>query len=172
MRHLALEGWKRENIIGVDVVDDYWRFGLDLFKDKDTINMKGQFGNIITDPAFATSIGTFDVIWTGFVLHVFNKEDCRGFIGKVFTLLNHNGTYFGACAGSTEETEWIPDPNIPKRYLHSENSLRKLLEETGFVEIEVRTHENVIEGNRGTRWGEKGQEHGMRRMLAFKAKKL
>ncbi len=111
------------------------------------------------------------MVWTGAVLHVLNKEDCEEFIWKIFSFLNPSGIYYGTCAGSTEETEWIPDPKIPKRYLHSTESLAKLLKDTGFEEVVVTTYEGLIDGRRGTRWREENQQHGVRRMLAFKAKK-
>jgi len=170
-RNLALEGWNPENIKAVYVVEDYWKFGLSLFKDADTIKIQAEFGNVIADDSFAKSIGTFDVVWTGAVLHVLNKSDCEEFLRKIFSFLIPGGIYFGTCAGSTEETEWIPDPKIPKRYLHSSESLEKLLKETGFEEVEVKTHERVSEGSRGSRWREENQIHGVRKMLAFKGKK-
>ncbi len=39
-RNLVMEGWKPENITAVDVVDDYWKFGLTLFKDSDSLKIQ------------------------------------------------------------------------------------------------------------------------------------
>ncbi len=39
-RKLQLDGWKPQQIVAVDIVEDYWIFGLRLCKDKETLPVK------------------------------------------------------------------------------------------------------------------------------------
>ncbi len=39
-RKLILDGWNKSNLEAVDVVNDYWNFGLNLFKDQHTLAVK------------------------------------------------------------------------------------------------------------------------------------
>jgi len=134
-RKVVLDGWNPKNIVALDVVDDYWKFGLNLFKDADTLQFEGKFGNIITDEKLCKELGQFSVIWTGQVLHVLNEFDVIGLLRGIFSLLESGGTYIGSCVASDKPGVWIVGPQI--RYLHSGETLTKLLTEIGFVNVDV-----------------------------------
>ncbi|KAK9820362.1 hypothetical protein WJX72_009444 [[Myrmecia] bisecta] len=117
-RKLVLDGAPRESITAIDIVPDYWQFGLDLFKDRETLGVRALFGSL-TDDAFVSSsqlLGTASFVWAGAVLHVLSRGDVESEV-----------------AG-----EWASTPDgRGKRYLHSQESLTALLEATGFADIQI-----------------------------------
>jgi SAM-dependent methyltransferase len=142
-RRLIVDGWKEENVVAVDVIPDFWKYGLELYADEEVLKTRVLFGNVITDQKFVKTLhplGPFDHVWAGNVLHVLNQENVEAFVRVIFELLNSGGTFFGRCVGS--ERAQIFQPEIAGRdpvYLHSPQSLEEMLRTIGFVDVEVQT---------------------------------
>jgi SAM-dependent methyltransferase len=96
IRRLIVDGWKEENVVAVDVIPDFWKYGLELYDDGEVLKTKALFGNVITEQKFVDTLhllGPFDHVWTGGVLHVFNREGTEAFVRVIFELLNSGGTW-------------------------------------------------------------------------------
>eukprot|EP00026_Physarum_polycephalum_P011738 Phypoly_transcript_11980.p1 GENE.Phypoly_transcript_11980~~Phypoly_transcript_11980.p1 ORF type:complete len:273 (+),score=28.74 Phypoly_transcript_11980:170-988(+) len=171
VRKVIVDGVSQSDIYAIDVHDEYWKFGLDLFKDVDTLKVHTLFTDV-SSPDFLTKhsdlANKFDTVYTGAVLHVFAKDEGERFVQNIYNMLKSGGVYFGSC-GTTDEP-MLTDVSTPVkkdqyRYLHSLESLKALLESTGFVDVEaIYQHE----------YSEKDTEHmhGIRKIVGYSCKKL
>jgi len=167
-RQVMMDGWNPKNLFAVDIVDDYWKFGLNLFKDAETLPIESRFGNVITDEKLCKDIGQFNVIWTGQVLHVLNQSDVEQLIRRIFSLLESGGIYFGTCVCADTPGEWKPSPTIPVRYLHSLESLKALLTDIGFVNVEIQQSAHAQDNSTNSGSFDTSRARGI---LSFKAQK-
>jgi len=152
-RKVVADGIRPEDIYSMDVTDEYWNIGLELFDDGDRLKVNTLFTDVARkefseDNADLT--GKLNVIYTGSVLHVFAEDEVEIFLQNVYEILAKGGTYFGSCAMNSEahQTE-VPTPKKDKRrYIHSPDSLKQLMEKIGFVDVSVRTKVHNIDHGR------------------------
>jgi len=139
-RKLLVDGCRSEDVYAIDVHPGYWDFGLQLFGDKDKLKVNSIFTNVAI-PEFSeqhpTLLNTFDFVYTGAVLHVFAKDEVEAFLRNLLKMLVSGGTYFGTTGIALEPTETIvKTPSGEKfRYLHSAESLEKLINDIGFTNV-------------------------------------
>jgi len=163
-RRVITDGWKEESVVPVDVIPDFWNFGLQLYQDDALLRTKVQFGDLTCDDKLEHSLsegGLFAHVWTGLVLHVLDQAKAEALLRSVFRLLRPGGTYFGTCVGSGEHpTIWSPAPDRSPGFLHTSSSLSHLLAAIGFEEV------TVLEDD--TRQGDNSDT---KKILTFKARK-
>jgi len=128
LRKMILSGWPSEDIIGLDVVPDYWQLGNQLYGDTPCRFLQKD----IAKPTSLDDLPQVDVVYTSAVLHVLQKDQTFHLVSNIFKLLRPGGFYFGGTIGSEPEGFWLHD-----RWLHSETSLKELLESVGFVDVFV-----------------------------------
>ncbi|KAL6060979.1 ProbableBRG0 Methyltransferase adrK [Balamuthia mandrillaris] len=141
-RRVILDGWEQQNIVAVDVTPFFWNCGLQLYEDEARLKLSVCIGDVTSDPEFVQSLlkeGSFAHVWTGAVLHVLSQQKVEALLASVLVVLKNGGTYFGTCVGTTEQPkEWQPEfRNRNVAYLHTAQSLTKLLQETGFQDVVV-----------------------------------
>lgn len=134
VRKVILDGWPRDDILALDVVPTYWNYGLSLFGD--TANPPCEFLCAdLTTHTLPISISPVDVAYTNLVLHVLTRPQTVYLVVNIFSLLNPGGCFWGHTLGNELESSWSPYGN--DWWLHSEKSLRNLLEEAGFVDVKI-----------------------------------
>lgn len=141
-RRVVVDGWKQEKVVAVDVIPDFWNYGLQLYEDAATIKVETRIGDVTSDSAFVESLvagGQFAHVWTGAVLHVLTEAKVEALLRSVFAMLRPGGSYFGTCVGTSgQPSDWQPEyRNRGQAYLHTAESLKELLERIGFVEVVV-----------------------------------
>lgn len=145
-RQLIVDGCRQEDIYSIDVHDGYWKFGLDLFRDTDTLKVNTLFTDcarkdLLTD--YPDLSAKFNIIYTGAVLHVFAEDEVEMFLKNIYDMTAAGGTYIGSCGvGSDPVQTQVPTPKKDKmRYIHSTASLKLLLEKIGFVDVTFKQDE-------------------------------
>jgi SAM-dependent methyltransferase len=140
VRKLILDGWPVSLITAIDILPAYWNYGLELFKETaEELGVKFISTNVIAEPSFCL-VNQFSVISLAAVLHVLSKEDTQAILSKCLTFLIPGGCLFGSCVGAKEPTEWYPTPDgKARRFLHSKQSLARLLETIGFTDVTVQS---------------------------------
>jgi len=109
-------------------------------------------------------VGKFNVVYTGSVLHVLVEAEIEQFLKNIYDMLTSGGIYFGTCGvadspGTTDEP--APGKENLMRYIHSLESLKSLLEKTGFLDVDVQI----------TAGSEKPPGGSIRRMVMYFGKK-
>jgi len=142
-RQMIVDGCRQEDIYSIDVLDGYWKFGLDLFRDKDTLKVNTLFTDcarkdLLTD--YPNLSNKFNIVYSGAVLHVFAADEVEMFLRNMYDMVVKEGTYIGSCGVSSEPVQTqVPTPTGNKmRYIHSPESLKILLEKIGFVDVDIK----------------------------------
>jgi len=142
-RQFILDGVRGEDIYSIDVHDGYWKFGLDLFGDKDSLKVNTLFIDVST-PQFGTEhsdlTNKFDFIYSGAVIHVFNKEDGENFINNIYKMLVSGGILYGSTGVALAPTQTeMPTPKKDGqfRYLYSGESLGEYFKSIGFINVRI-----------------------------------
>ena len=164
---------KIENVLGLDIQDEFFDIGCDLlFNDKTIIRerfiktniLEDQFiekssnprllssfvnsransreGNIQKEQERQTETGT-DIVYCGLVFHLLSELQTQNLSSLVYNsfLKESGGIFFGTTVGSTDPIE--PIRNGESRdifglsFLHSAQSLKKMLECIGFVNVKT-----------------------------------
>jgi predicted TPR repeat methyltransferase len=133
--------FEEKNLFGVDLVADFISIGYDLFEDKE--KFKGHFfvGDFLIDqdPFRVKQNGQYDFIYCGSVYHLLKSfEQTEMLTKRVEEAIVPGGIFFGRTVGI--EGHQVPrEQHDQLRFLHSDVSLKRLLESNGFhaVEIEV-----------------------------------
>jgi hypothetical protein len=160
------QGWPRDATVAVDVVDTFWQLGLQLFMDTDRQPCRFYQANIIDDAVFppVEVISTCDgeggsgvsslrhscaVVSAMAVLHVLTKVEGEALLRKAALLLlpDGRGTLSGVTGGSAMPCEWPVADKI--RFLHSQASLKALLEALGYQDVQVHEISTVEAGAAG-----------------------
>ncbi|KXS16556.1 hypothetical protein M427DRAFT_55501 [Gonapodya prolifera JEL478] len=110
VRKVVADGWPAENILAVDITDNYWKLGLSLFQDASTPPpVHTFFGDITDDPSTSSrpDIITFldagtHFIYAGAVLHVLSEAGVRAMLTKLYAVLAPGGVLFGLSVGVSE----------------------------------------------------------------------
>jgi len=145
--------------LAVDVTPDLWNLGTELYADSS--NPPGKFLYCdATDPmhlskggAFEEAMGSTSVVVCQLVFHVLGKEAQKNLVANAASLLSPGGTFIGLTFGTSAEEgqEWWPEAGVSasatttsSRFLHSHDSLHRLLTDAGFVDVVVQETEWVI----------------------------
>ena len=192
-RQLIMEGIPPSQITVVDIHDGYWKAGLQLFRDDNISNSRLQgirecwfdislpFGHPLSiESRFPSDVGMYDFIILQAVLHTMSLEQHKIALMRILRLLKKgSGVLMGAAAGADKAQQWVFTPDGKNhRYLHSPETLRKLLNELGYSKVEVgeQQRERVAEPGVGVGgggegggeggWGKKGQANEVDQALA------
>lgn len=151
IRALVNDGYPPQKIVGYDVNWSSINLGFDLYLDR--ANLKVRF---IVSKEFPFSPSTFDIVYSGSVLHVLHmKRAIKHYISNAFAVLNPDGIFFGSTLGyekqnlpSNEEEKkrrrsWLQRLWWRRLKFLSQESLNNLLYKTGFSEIEISPDETL-----------------------------
>jgi len=142
VRKLVHDGCHPEDIYAIDIHDEYWNVGYEMFRDRETLKVNTLFTDVACKEfaiEHADLMGKFDVVYTGAVLHVFAEDEVELFVRNIYNVLKKGGFYFGSTGMNPEAgVTTTPTPRKDKlRYLHSKESLKELFEKIGFTDVEV-----------------------------------
>ncbi|KAJ3021608.1 hypothetical protein HKX48_008177 [Thoreauomyces humboldtii] len=149
VRKLIMDGVPAERIVASDLHSGYWDLGCKLFDDAERIkNVRTVFGDWAVAPTttpptidFAAYLNRFTFTIASAVLHVFSKAQGEHFLANAANTLVSGGTFLGSCGGMKVEGPWTApgtEGSDETRYLHSPESLSKLLTGLGFKDIVIR----------------------------------
>ena len=131
IRALIKDGYSRNKIKGFDVDWNSIKLGFDLYLDKES--MQDIF---VVSTKFPFNNETFDAVYSGSVLHTIeNRCEVPIYLANAYNALKNGGVLFGSTSGTGSHTSIQRDG--ASLTLLTENELRHLLEETGFVDIEI-----------------------------------
>jgi len=151
-RQFIVDGAVPENIVDLDIESNYFELGHILYGDKETSKMKFLIKNILEQPLEPElAPNTFDIIYCGAVIHLLLEPQVLKFCTVAFSLLKENGLFFGQALINNDEIIYTRQPNKKGglRFLHCVSSLKQLLENIGFKEVEISVKETkIIEGVR------------------------
>jgi len=172
-RKLILDGCHLNDVYAIDVHDEYWNIGYDLYCDKDKLKVNVLFTDcarqdlLVDHPDLKNK---FNVIYTGAVLHVFAEDEVVLFLQNIYDMMVPGGIYFGSCG--VADTPGITTVSTPvkkdkMRYIHSSESLKELLEKIGFQEVDIQVSLGSEEKNTDLI-----PELRIRRMVMYYGKKM
>ncbi|KAJ3049375.1 hypothetical protein HK097_009629, partial [Rhizophlyctis rosea] len=150
-RQYVLDGVNPKNVTVADLHDGYWKLGGKLYKDEASKGMiegvNTLFGDFAAVEGGERAIdlkkegldGTFDFVLTILVIHVFSYNEGKRFLTRLHQALRPGGILFGQGGGSTHSGPWDSQTlsGAEVRWRHNASSLKQLLEEIGFVDVEV-----------------------------------
>ncbi|MDH5647047.1 MAG: class I SAM-dependent methyltransferase [Candidatus Heimdallarchaeota archaeon] len=139
LRQLSIDG-EFQSLTGMDREGIFWESGLELFDDAERIEI--EF--IESDVLSFNMMDRFDIIHAGSLLHLLTETENESLIHAVFDGLRSGGVFFGRCVGNETGRE----DRSGLRYLHSIETLTRLLERSGFVEISVNVMDAAPIGER------------------------
>lgn len=136
---MFLDGLPSENILATDIEGAYWKLGLELYHDQQTLKCKTAFCDS-TQPGPLDQFGEkYDAAYALFVLHVFSKDNGVKFMKRAYDLLAPGGVFFGKTVGrKSGDGEWKVGEQNPPRWIYSHLGLVKALQDVGFVSVEVK----------------------------------
>jgi len=140
VRKLILDGWPKEDITAVDIEPGYWQFGMDMYSDKEKLNVPTIWSDLTKDDFNSDKklSGSFDFIYTGAVLHCLTEDQAVGFVKNIKEILKSGGVYFGSTLGAVQPMPWSRTlDKSQRRYLHSQETLQHLFEEAAYVDVQV-----------------------------------
>ena len=145
IRALVNDGYPPQKIVGYDVNWSSIDLGFDLYLDRDNLGIR-----FIASREFPFYSSTFDVVYSGSVLHVLGtKRAVKGYLSNACTVLNSGGIFFGSTLGFSKEhprpcgaemrqrRSWLRRLWRLRLKLLSQEELHNLLRVTGFSEVEV-----------------------------------
>ncbi|KAI9705273.1 MAG: hypothetical protein M1820_005271 [Bogoriella megaspora] len=145
MRWLAADGAPTERMIGIDLKEQFWEFGFDLFRDTNSMNAKFLKGDIFdsNDEHLNALQGQADVVFAGNFFHLFSREGQLEAMERTVSWSRGPGSVIcGLHIGATEAraltSDWKRGPGKSEQYYHNAESWRQF-----WNEIEERT---------GTKW--------------------
>lgn len=159
IRQLVADGAPSGNLYGAELEGQFIDLGYDLFRDSGALKAHFMQADILkldeAGSSLAPLLGTFEVIYLGMVLHVFDWETQRTVLEHCVRLLKPEagvmivGRAVGDLRGTTGGDAWAG-----KSFRHSDETFKKLWEE-----IEERTGakfdckaliEDSVDGDKGT----------------------
>ncbi|KAI8584081.1 hypothetical protein K450DRAFT_296820 [Umbelopsis ramanniana AG] len=156
IRQLILDGYPGTSIVGVDLYRHFIDIGYDLFKDKDTLDVKFISGNIFDDHFLSPSddIETAPLdqykhqityLNAGSVLHLFDGEQIRNFIRRAALLMKPGGWFVGAHVGGNRTAQYQRLLQGDIKHFESADDLTTVLEDAGFTHIDMRATQRLDE---------------------------
>ena len=156
VRKLITDGVSPEDITVVDLHDGYWDYGKILFMDSNA--MQNQVRTVFGDLSKNSSDGGINLLdlidqyqyaLALAVLHCLSQDEVSVFLHNTFNILKSgsNAKLIGWTVGNSDDivTTSYSAVKTPKgdavRYLHSASSLRDLLQQIGFVHVEIEEDE-------------------------------
>ena len=161
MRRLISDGAPSQNMYGTDIIPDFWALGLELFRDRATLNAKFQIDDIFdADSPLKKDEkdglrGKADVIYLGTVLHLFGWEEQVRALAALAPVCKVGGEGMvlgcgvGWSPGREFSTEWENETKV--MFYHDNETMREMWREVG-----ART---------GTKWTVKADLFRMERFL-------
>jgi SAM-dependent methyltransferase len=151
IRALVYDGYPPQRIVGFDVDWKSVDLGFDLYLDRATLGVR-----FVVDKRFPFRPSTFDVVYSGSVLHVLgSKRKVTKYISNAYTVLNRSGIFFGSTLGFGKVRPTLDRERVRRmgwwrrllwrrrlRFL-SQDRLQSLLRETGFSNVEVRQDDTL-----------------------------
>jgi len=162
LRKFLVDGAKLENLVAVDQHEEFWNLGLEMFEDmnselgKSSVFVCADF--LALDFLSKLRMTDFDVVYMGSILHLLNEEQVKRSLMVASSLLSRrNGVLLGRTVGieNSSSAVSLPTDNNPERvsrFLHSPDSLKKVLEACGFQNIEITWTVRNREGERNEEW--------------------
>ena len=144
IRALVHDGYPRDKIVGYDVNWSSINLGFDLYLDRDM-----WIDRFVVSKKFPFQSPTFDVVYSGFVLHVLGTSRAvKSYLSNAYSVLKPTGIFFGSTLSFGKDH---PRPAWAKRWrwrirrlwrrwrlkLLTQEALQKLLVESGFSNVEV-----------------------------------
>ena len=145
LRYCLFVGCHKEQILGVDISQDFINLGFEFFNDKHqlndrfiTMNVLDENGKNFIDLALKLNNNKkFDVIHIGNIYHLLTENDCK-LLTKIASslLVDKNGIIFGGTVGVESKPGVYRrrkgnNKQHKMRYLHNKDSLRTLFENDG-----------------------------------------
>jgi len=131
-----------DTVVGIDIAPEFFQIGFEIFEDEDQVRDKFFPCDLLDSDQmeqFRKARGPFNLIYCGSVFHLLEKEQTVNLAKAIFGLMSSGGIFFGRTGGSLtgkpEESEH--KERKQKRYLHTEESLKELLESIGFVNVKI-----------------------------------
>jgi SAM-dependent methyltransferase len=129
IRALIRDGYPKNRIKGFDISWDCINFGFDIYMDKEI--MEDVF---VVSSHFPFKKEMFDVIYSGYVLHVLDSLEISDYLTNAFNALKEKGIFFGATVG--EDAQSYREYQLIKT-LFTQEELESLLEKHGFKDIKI-----------------------------------
>jgi 2-polyprenyl-3-methyl-5-hydroxy-6-metoxy-1,4-benzoquinol methylase len=144
LRKMIVDGAIPENVCGIDIEGTFITLGYDLFDDKAIMHDKFFVMNILDKNNWPTSFRTqlFDIAYCGSVFHLLSEEDGGMLVANLKEMLSDGAVFLGKCVGTSKDHA-IEVPEAVKSFrphftfMHSAESLRKMLHDNGFKNIEI-----------------------------------
>jgi SAM-dependent methyltransferase len=159
LRKLVLDGAAPSQLFGVDKLGQFEELSFNFFRDNN------NFANVFTeadilsqdkDNALLQTIGTWDIVTSSMFLHAFDWQTQVAIVKKMMTLAKGKGSWMiGMLAGDIKSQE-VPIPAVLEgmkvtRFIHNEQSLRRLFEEAQVgmsmklkVEVDIQEDEKSV----------------------------
>lgn len=146
LRQMVVDGADPSKLMGTDISERFFELGNQLYDDKEAPLITFVAGDIASDDILdydnktgklARYQSSIDIIHTGSLLHLLFREDSLSVLKKVHLLLVNDGILFGRMAGSEKEQSF--DDSEGLRHIHSIESLKTVLTEIGYKNIQVLT---------------------------------
>ncbi|KAJ3176027.1 hypothetical protein HDU87_005544 [Geranomyces variabilis] len=196
VRKLMQDGVPASRIVASDLHAGYWQLGMKLYDDADRIaGVETVFGDWAVSPNmssvaavadedtlppvdFAAYRAHFSFVVASAILHCLSEVQIQAFIGNVADVLVPGGTFLGSCVGRVTEGAWMSSGSDQEvgsqtRYLHSPESLEKLLRRFGFKDVVVEAKSvpsTEGSGNGGEKKSPADMNHGLR--MLFQATRM
>src|SRR5271155_3507202 len=154
LRTLVAAGVAPTRLYGVDVSDGFVELGLELFRDKATMQSRFIVTDLLNSPSVPVQLqGKMNFIFAGSFFHLFGWDDQLTLSKRVVEMLKPEAgsMIFGQQLGCVEAQEdVVPDVPSGKIYFHDPESFRRLWrivgEETGTAwEVQVESGERGID---------------------------
>jgi len=190
IRQLLVDGFKQENILGVDIQKEFADIGLHLFNDDPSFKDRFAIVNVLDDESAKNlRLTTFlskgvDVVYCGAVYHLLCETDTHKFTKRVSEWLKTGGIYIGTSGGSagsepisaptySQEGKGKQDDDPSWQFLHSVNSFKAMLETYGFTNIDVNigTHGFSFRNQNNNNFQRPQGDHSNRGHLVWYAEK-
>ena len=134
IRAIVKDGFPLASITGYDVNDSSVELGFDFYLDREQLQPQ-----ILISPEFPFGPESFDIVYSGSVLHVLRSRDRIGhYLENVFAVLKGSGILFGSTLGSGHRSRLLPRQAL---FRLNPKELESMLEGLGFKEIEIQTLE-------------------------------
>jgi SAM-dependent methyltransferase len=134
IRAIVKDGFPLELITGYDVNENSVQLGFDFYLDRELLQQR-----IVISPEFPFSPESFDIVYSGSVLHVLHsREKIEHYLVNAFAVLKANGMLFGSTLGSNHGSRLLRKKLV---FRLNPDALDAILGGLGFTDIEIQTYE-------------------------------
>jgi hypothetical protein len=132
LRYLVYEGAPSENLVGLDLRQDFIDLGYDLFKDRSTLRARFLIQDFFADtPELVDLCGKIDIINSGYFLHSWDWDGQLQCATRMIQLMSpeQGAMMTGIQFGSHATGLWSTTPSgvdAGPMFLHDDQTLRKL----------------------------------------------